>query len=85
MLAFRGVYSSENLGYKEVTNGDYHKLPQDDWVLMMGQETINFLSDYARGKDYGGVEKAETSTTAINTLGSIYIPDYLKRKGGSFC
>jgi hypothetical protein len=30
---------------------------------------------------YGGVEIAETSTIAINTVGSIYIPNYLKRKG----
>jgi hypothetical protein len=30
---------------------------------------------------YGGVEIAETSTIAINTVGSICIPDYLKRKG----
>ncbi len=30
---------------------------------------------------YGLVEIAETSTIAINTIGSIYIPNYLKRKG----
>jgi hypothetical protein len=29
---------------------------------------------------YGGIKIAETSTIAINTVGSIYIPDYLKRK-----
>ena len=39
------------------------------------------MTDYARGNEYGGVEIAETSTIAINTIGSTYIPDYLKRKG----
>jgi hypothetical protein len=29
---------------------------------------------------YGGAEIAKTSTIAINTVGSIYIPNYLKRK-----
>jgi hypothetical protein len=29
---------------------------------------------------YGGVEIAKTSTIAINTMGSIYIPNYFKRK-----
>jgi hypothetical protein len=75
------TYSSENLGYNEVIKQDYHKLSQDDWVLKVGQETINILSDYARSIVYGGVEIAETSTIAINTVGSIYIPNYLKRKG----
>jgi hypothetical protein len=81
VIASFQTYSSENLGYKEVINQDYHKLSQDDWVLKIGQETIIFLNDDARGSDYGGVEIAETSTIAINTIGSIYIPDYLKRKG----
>jgi hypothetical protein len=73
VIASFQTYSSENLGYKEVIIQDYHKLSQDDWVLKIGQETINFLSDYARGNDYGGIEIAETSRIAINT---IYIPDY---------
>ncbi len=81
VIASFQIYSSENLGYKEVNNQDYHKLSQDDWVLKIGQETINFLSDYARGNDYGGVEIAETSTIAINTICSINIPDHLKEKG----
>jgi hypothetical protein len=29
---------------------------------------------------YGGVEIAKTSTIAINIVGSIYIPNYQKRK-----
>jgi hypothetical protein len=29
---------------------------------------------------YGGVEIAETSTIAINTVGSICIPDFIKEK-----
>jgi hypothetical protein len=81
VIASFQTYSSENLGYDEVINQDYHKLTQDDWVSKVGQETINILSDHARSKMYGGVEIAETSTIAINTVGSIYIPDYLKRKG----
>ncbi len=40
-----------------------------------------YLSDRARTMVYGGVEIAKTSTIAINTVGSIYIPNYLKRKG----
>jgi hypothetical protein len=48
MIASFQTYSSENLGYDEVINQDYHKLTQDDWVLKVGQETINILSDYAR-------------------------------------
>jgi hypothetical protein len=81
VIASFQTYSSENLGYDEVINQDYHKLTQDDWISKVGQETINILSDHARSIMYGGVEIAETSTIAINTVGSIYIPDYLKRKG----
>jgi hypothetical protein len=80
VIASFQVYSSEKLGYDEVINQDYHNLTQDDWVLKVGQETINILSDHARSVVYGGIEIAETSTIAINTVGSIYIPDYLKRK-----
>jgi hypothetical protein len=36
---------SENLGFDEVFNQVYPKLSQDDWVLKVGQETINILSD----------------------------------------
>ena len=81
VIASFQAYSSEKLGYDEVINQDYHNLTQDDWVLKVGQETINILSDHARSVVYGGIEIAETSTIAINTVGSIYIPDYLKRKG----
>ncbi len=35
------TYSSENLGYNEVIKQDYHKVSQDDWVVKVGQETIN--------------------------------------------
>jgi hypothetical protein len=80
VIASFQTYSSENLGYDEVVKQDYHKLSQDDWVLKVGQETINILSDHARSIVYGGVEIAKTSTIAINTVGSIYIPNYLKRK-----
>ncbi len=74
------MYLSENLGYDEVIKQDYPKLSQDDWVLKVGQETINILSDPARSIVYGGAEIAETSTIAINTVGSIYIPNYLKKR-----
>ncbi len=40
VIASFQTYSSENLGYKEVINQDYHKLSQDDLVLKIGQETI---------------------------------------------
>ena len=75
------IYSSEKLGYDEVLNQDYHKVTEDDPVLKTGQETVNLLSDHARNNLYGGLEMAETSTIAINTVGSIYIPSYLIRKG----
>jgi hypothetical protein len=81
VIASFQTYSLENLGYDEVINQDYHELSQHDWVLKIGQETINILSDHARSKMHGRVEIAETSTKAINTVGSIYIADYLKRKG----
>ncbi len=80
MIASFQTYSSEILGYDEVVKQDYHKLSQDDWVLKVGQETINILSFHARSIVYGGAEIAKTSTIAINTVGSIYIPNYLKRK-----
>ncbi len=80
MIASFQTYSSENLGYYEVVKQDYHKLSQDDWVLKVGKETINILSDHARSIVYGGVEIAKTSTIAINTVSSIYISNYLKRK-----
>jgi hypothetical protein len=48
VIASFQTYSSENLGYDEVINQDYHKLTQDDWVLKVGQETINILSDHTR-------------------------------------
>jgi hypothetical protein len=73
--------SSENLGYDEVIKQDYPDLNQDDWVLRVGQETINISSVHPRSIVYGGVEIAKTSTIAINTVGSIYIPNCLKRKG----
>jgi hypothetical protein len=81
VIASFQTHSSENLGYSEVIKQDYHKLSQDDWALKVGRETINTLSDYARSIVYGGVEIAETSTIAINTVGSIYISSYLKRRG----
>ncbi len=81
VIASFQTYSSENLGFNEVIKQDYHKLSQDDWVLKVGQETINILSDYARSIVYGGVQIAETSTIVINTIVSIYISNYLKRKG----
>ena len=61
VIASFQTYSSENLEYDEVINQDYHKLTQDDWVLKVGQETINILSDHARSVVYGGIEIAETS------------------------
>jgi hypothetical protein len=81
VIASFQTYSWENLGYDEEINQDFHKLTQDDWVLKVGQETVNILSDHARSKMYGGVEIAEFSTIAISTVGPIYIPHYLKRKG----
>ena len=39
------------------------------------------MRHYASCNNSGGVKIAETSTIDINTLGSIYIPDHLKRKG----
>jgi hypothetical protein len=72
--------SSENVEYDKVNKKDYNELSQDDWVLKVGQETINILRDHARSIVYGGVEIAQTSTIAINIVGSIYIPNCLKRK-----
>jgi hypothetical protein len=80
VIASFQAYSYEKLGYDEVINQDYHNLTQDDWVLKVGQEIVNILSDHARSVVYGGIKIAETSTIAFNTAGSIYIPDYLKRK-----
>ncbi len=80
MIASFQTFSSKNFGYDEVIKQGYHQLTQDDWVLKLGQETINILSDHARSFVYGGIEIAETSTIAINTVGLIYIPNYLKRK-----
>jgi len=59
------IYSSENLGVNEVINQDYHKLAQDDWVLEVGQETINILSEHSRSVIYVGVERARTCTIVI--------------------
>ncbi len=83
MIASFQTYFSKNLGYDEVINQNYYNLTKDNWVLKVQQETINILSDHTRSKMYWGVELAETSTIAINTVGSIYIPNYLKRKGKS--
>ncbi len=76
VIASLQAYSSEKLGYDEVINQDYHNLTQYEWVLKVVQEAINILSDHARSVVYGGIEIAEMSTIAINTVGSIYIPDY---------
>jgi hypothetical protein len=54
VIASFQTYSSENLGYDEVIKQDYHKFSQDDWVLKVGQETFNILSDHARSIVYGG-------------------------------
>jgi hypothetical protein len=73
VIASFQTYSSKNLGHDKVIKQDYHKLSQDDWILKVGQETINILSDHARSIVYVGVEIAKTSTIAINMVGSIYI------------
>ncbi len=80
MIANFQTYSSENIGYVEVINQDYHKLTEDDWVLKEGQETVTILSDCSRLNVFGGVKKAEISTIANNKVVSINIPDYLKKK-----
>jgi hypothetical protein len=52
VIASFQTYLSVNLGYDKAIKQDYHKLTQDDWVLKVGQETINILSDHARSIAY---------------------------------
>ncbi len=52
VIASFKTYSSKNLGYDEVIKQDYPELSQDDWVLKVGQETMNILSYKARSIIY---------------------------------
>ena len=69
-----------NLGNDEVIKQEYDRLSDEDWLIRVGQETINTLTEWARREGYGTSENGQSSTIAINTVGSINILTYLKRK-----
>jgi hypothetical protein len=70
----------ENIGYDSVINQEYGKICKDDEVIKAAQMSINNLTDLARSEKYGREENGQSSTIAINEVGSIYIPNYLVRK-----
>jgi hypothetical protein len=53
------TYSSENLGYVEVIQQDYHKLSQDYWVLKIVQDTIYILGPVTK------IENIKADSTKI--------------------
>ena len=70
----------ENIGYIDVIRNEYDKMCKDDEIIKSSQETINALTDLARVEGYGTGNNGETSTIAINNVGSIQINEYLTRK-----
>jgi len=72
--------SISNIGYEGVIEQEYDKLCEEDWIIRIGQETINILTDWARKEGYGTNGNGQSSTIAINTVGSINLSTYLKRK-----
>ena len=70
----------ENIGYDSVINQEYGRICKDDEVIKAAQMSINNLTDLARSEKYGREENGQSSTIAINEVGSIYIPNYLVRK-----
>jgi hypothetical protein len=73
-----------NKGYDGVIVQEYDKLSEEDWIIRIGQNTINILTDWAREEGYGTDENGQSSTIAINTVGSINLSTYLKRKREHF-
>ena len=70
----------ESLGYDSVIKQEYSNICKDDEIIKCCQETINIMTDYARGEGYGREENGQSSKIAIEEVGSIYIPEFLKRK-----
>jgi len=69
-----------NMGYDNVIIQEYDRLSDEDWIIRTGQSTINTLTDWARAEGYGTSENGQSSTIAINLVGSINLTTYLRRK-----
>jgi hypothetical protein len=75
--------SLSKIGFENVIKQEYDRLNNEDWIIRIGQETINTLTDWSRKEGYGNEDNGQSSTIAINTVGSIDISTYLKRKNES--
>jgi hypothetical protein len=73
--------SMESLGYDSVIKQEYSRISGDDYIIKVGQEAINLLTDWSRRERYGTNENGQSSSIAINTVGSINISEYLRRSG----
>ncbi len=73
-----------NIRYEKVLNQEYSRFVTSEPIINNSQSTINKLTDHDRLLDYGGLLAAMNSTHAINTVSSINIEEYLKRKGETF-
>jgi exonuclease III len=73
-----------NLGYEKVIMQEYDRLSDEDWIIRSGQSTINTLTDWARAECYGTDGNGQSSTIAINLVGSINLGTYLRRKKEPF-
>jgi exonuclease III len=73
-----------NIRYEKALNQEYSRSVTNEPVINSSQSTINKLTDHDRLVDYGGMSVALNSTHAINTVSSINIEEYLKRKGEIF-
>jgi hypothetical protein len=63
--------SMEKMKYSEVVNHEYSSLCKEDEIIRTSQVTINLLTDLARKECFGSEDNGESSTIAINAIGSI--------------
>jgi hypothetical protein len=66
------------LGCDSVIKQEYDNVSKDDWIIKMGQESINVLTKWSRKQKYGTDDNGLSSTIAINLTGSINVSSYLK-------
>jgi len=72
--------SLEKIGYDSVINQEYSNICKEDEIIRESQIAINLITDQARKEKYGKDDNGLSSTIAINEVGSINIPIYLRRK-----
>jgi hypothetical protein len=70
----------EKMKYSEVVKHEYSSLCKEDEIIKTSQVTINLLTDLARKECFSADDNGESSTIAINAIGSINLQEFLSRK-----